>query len=54
MRMNRPDSDGGRNCGDMITRLAVRIRVGLMRRFCELTVFDARLYIRVRCVDQPA
>jgi len=36
------------------TCLAVHIRVGLLRRFCELTVFDARLYIRVRRVDQPA
>ena len=36
------------------TYLAVHIRVGLLRRFCELTVFDARLYIRVRRVDHPA
>jgi len=36
------------------TCLAVHIRVGPLRRFCELTVFDARLYIRVRRVDQPA
>ncbi len=36
------------------TCLAVHIRVGLLRRFSELTVFDARLYIRVRRVDQPA
>ncbi len=36
------------------TCLAVHIRVGLLRGFCELTVFDARLYIRVRRVDQPA
>jgi hypothetical protein len=34
--------------------LAVHIRVGLPMRFCELAVFDARLYIRVRRVDQPA
>jgi hypothetical protein len=27
---------------------------GPLRRFCELTIFDARLYIRVRRVDQPA
>jgi len=36
------------------TCLAVHIRFGLLRRFCELTVFDARLYIRVRRIDQPA
>jgi hypothetical protein len=35
------------------TCLAVHIRVGLLRRFCELTVFDARLYVRVRRVEQP-
>ena len=23
-------------------------------RFSELAVFDARLYIRVRCIDEPA
>jgi hypothetical protein len=34
--------------------LAVHICVGLLRCFCKLTVFDARLYIRVRRVDQPA
>jgi hypothetical protein len=27
---------------------------GLSRRFCELAVFDARLYIRVGRVDQLA
>jgi hypothetical protein len=36
------------------TYSAVHIRVGLSRRFCELAVFDARLYVRVRRVDQPA
>jgi hypothetical protein len=36
------------------TCLAVHIRVGLLKHFFELTVFDARLYIRVRRVDQPA
>jgi hypothetical protein len=25
-----------------------------LRRFCELAVFDARLYFRVRRVNQPA
>jgi hypothetical protein len=30
------------------------IHVGLLRRFSELAVFDARLYVRVRRVDQPA
>ena len=34
--------------------LAVHIRVGLPRRFSELAVFDARLYIRVRRIDEPA
>ena len=34
--------------------LAVHIRVGLSRRFSELAVFDARLYIRVRRIDEPA
>jgi hypothetical protein len=29
-------------------------RVGLLRRYCELAVFDARLYIRVRRIDEPA
>ena len=28
--------------------------VGLPRGFSELAVFDARLYIRVRCIDEPA
>ncbi len=36
------------------TYSAVHVRAGLSRRFCELAVFDARLYIRVRRVDQPA
>jgi len=31
--------------------LAVHIRLGL---FSELAVFDARLYIRVRRIDEPA
>src|SRR4029077_13793131 len=30
------------------------IRAGLPRRFSELAVFDARLYIRVRRIDEPA
>jgi hypothetical protein len=36
------------------TCLAVHVRVGLLRRFCELTVLDARLYVRVRRIDEPA
>jgi hypothetical protein len=38
----------------IVTDLAVNARVALPRRFSELAVFDARLYIRVRRVDQPA
>ena len=38
----------------IISNLAVRIRLGLSRRFSELAVFDARLYIRVRRIDEPA
>jgi hypothetical protein len=38
----------------IVTNLAVHIRVGLPRRFSKLAVFDARLYIRVRRIDEPA
>jgi hypothetical protein len=38
----------------IVTNLAVPIRVGLPRGFPELAVFDARLYVRVRRVDEPA
>jgi hypothetical protein len=34
--------------------LAVHARVVLPRRFSELAVFDARLYIRVRPIDEYA
>jgi hypothetical protein len=34
--------------------LARHIRVDLSRCLCELSLFDARLYVRVRCVDEPA
>jgi hypothetical protein len=34
--------------------LAAHLRVALPRRFSELAVFDARLYIRVRPIDEPA
>jgi hypothetical protein len=34
--------------------MEVHIDVGLSRRFSELAVFDARLYIRVRRIDEPA
>jgi hypothetical protein len=37
----------------IVTNLAVQIRFGLSRRFSELAVFDARLYIRVRRIDEP-
>jgi len=36
------------------TNLAAHIRVALARPFSELAVFDARLYIRVRRIDEPA
>jgi len=38
----------------IVTNLAVHIRVDLSRRFSELAIFDARLYIRVRRIDEPA
>ena len=38
----------------IVTNLAVHIRVDLSRRFPELAVFGARLYIRVRHIDEPA
>jgi hypothetical protein len=43
-----------RNPPTMSKRYAVHIRVGLPRRFSELAVFDACLYIRVRRIDKPA
>src|SRR5216684_2714435 len=33
--------------------MAVHIRGGLSRRLSEVAVFDARLYIRVRRIDEP-
>ena len=44
----------GYTARDIVTNLTVHIRVDLSRRFSELAVFDARLYIRVRLIDQPA
>jgi hypothetical protein len=38
----------------IVTNLAIHIRIGLPRGFSELAVFDARFYIRVRCIDEPA
>ncbi len=38
----------------IVTNLAADIRDALPRRFSELAVFDARLYIRVRRIDEPA
>jgi hypothetical protein len=37
----------------IVTDLAAHICDALPRRFCELAVFDARLYIRVRRIDEP-
>src|ERR1700694_2308623 len=37
-----------------LTNLAVHIRVRFPWRFSELAVFDARLYVRVRRIDEPA
>jgi hypothetical protein len=39
---------------DIVTNLAVHIRIDLPRRFSELAVFDALLYIRVRGIDERA
>ena len=47
MRLGQPSPakpDAGRL---PVTNLAVHIRVGISRRFSELAVFDARLYVRV-------
>ena len=41
-------------CDISFTNLAVHIRDALPRRFSDLAVFDARLYIRVRRIDEPA
>jgi hypothetical protein len=38
----------------IVTNLAAHNRDALPRRFSELAVFDARLYIRVRRIDEPA
>jgi len=38
----------------VVTNLAVHIRVALPRRFSDLAVFDACLYIRVRHIDETA
>ena len=52
LRVIRPKSlNTGRHS---VTNLAVHIRVDFSRRFSELAVFDARLYIRVRRIDEPA
>ncbi len=37
----------------LLLLIPVHIRVGLSRRFSELAVFDARLDIRIRRIDQP-
>jgi len=36
-----------------VTDLAVHTCVDLSMRFSELAVFDARLYIRIRSIDEP-
>jgi hypothetical protein len=41
-----------RQCQHVVAKLA-DISL-LIRRFSELAVFDARLYIRIRRIDQPA
>jgi hypothetical protein len=38
----------------LVPNLAAHVRDDLQRRFSELAVFDARLYIRVRRIDEPA
>ena len=38
----------------IITNRAIHTRVGLAMGFSELAVFDARFYIRVRLLDEPA
>jgi hypothetical protein len=38
----------------IVTNLAAQIRDVLPRRFSELAVFNARLYIRIRRIDEPA
>jgi hypothetical protein len=38
---------------DPVTNLAVHI-ASLPKRFSQLAVFDALLYIRVRLIDEPA
>jgi hypothetical protein len=40
------------NISSLIWRFHIRVR--LLRRFTELPVFDARLYIRVRRIDEVA
>jgi hypothetical protein len=38
----------------IVSNVEVHIRVALPRRFSELAVFDARLNVRVRRIDEPA
>ena len=38
----------------VLTNLVVHIRVGLSKRISKLAVFDARLYVRVRRIDETA
>jgi len=42
-----------KHCAIYRTDLTDHIRGALPRRFCELAVFDARLYIRIRRIDEP-
>ena len=38
----------------LVTNLAAHIRDDIPWSFPELAVFDARLYVRVRRIDEPA
>ena len=38
----------------IVSNLAVHVRIDLSRRLFELAVFDARFYIRVRRINEPA
>jgi hypothetical protein len=41
-------------CDGPVFNFAEHIRDALPKHFPELAVFDARLYIRVRRIDEPA
>ena len=52
--MRRDPPTIGKHWRHIVINLALHIRVDLSRRFSELAVFDAHLYIRVRRIDEPA